>query len=55
MKVKTDVIYCDECGATIPTVTRETNQEILEIQRECRRLGLDICENCVKEMIEKFL
>ncbi len=50
MRIREEVTYCDECGEEIPKFQKKDKKEILEIQKECRRLGIDLCDSCVENM-----
>jgi hypothetical protein len=54
MRVSTEVTYCDECGEEIPNVKKKDNKYIDEIQRECRKLGMDLCDECAENILVKI-
>jgi ribosomal protein L34E len=54
MKIKTEVIYCDKCGEEIPKVQKKDNKDVIEIQKKCRSIGIDLCDECVKDIKETF-
>lgn len=51
MRVREEVTYCDECNEAIPKVKKESNEYIDEIKRECRRLGMDLCDRCAENIL----
>lgn len=55
MKIKTEVIYCDKCGEEILKVRKKDNKDVIEIQKKCRSIGIDLCDECAKDIKEKFL
>lgn len=57
MKVKMETIYCDECGEEIPKIQKKDNKDnkdIFEIQKKCRSIGIDLCDECAKDIKETF-
>ena len=54
MRIRTEVTYCDECGAEIPKIQKKDNKDILEIQKKCRSIGIDLCDECAKDIKDRF-
>lgn len=53
MRVITEITYCDECGEAIPKTKKKDNKCIDETKRECRRLGIDLCDECAENILIK--
>ena len=50
MRIREEVTYCDECREVIPKFKKKDKKEILEIQKEYRRLGIDLCDSCAENI-----
>lgn len=51
MRVEIETTYCDECMEEIPRVKKKDNKYIDEVRRECRKLGMDLCDRCAENIL----
>ena len=54
MRIKKEITYCDECGEEIQKIKKKNNEYIDEIQRGCRRVGIDLCDSCAEDIKNKM-